>query len=202
MPDRYFDEPVMQRRQVLLWAVAARRQLDRWEPLVIEHLNRLYKDRPSITPERIWQGEAEHHFAIVAFDHMLEALKLWPNSVVMPPVVRDEMAEVRDLATHWIDNMPIFNSRPRPREPTHNTGKAFAARNPKQSPFNWWSWNSGRGALLTPHVSASDAREAIRAVQEAVLAEDPELAPYVPPKVPPAWLPDADGNWWPPAPGT
>ena len=141
----------------------------------MEHLHGRCRGGPKITSERMWQGEAEHHFAVIAFDHMLEALKLWPNGVKLPRIVTDEVAEVRDPATHWVENMPIFNSRPRPREPKFQTGKSFAARNRKGGPYCWWRWASDKGAMLTPNVAASDARDAIRAVQDAVLADDPEL---------------------------
>ncbi len=92
MADPYFDHPLMQHRQVLLWAVATRRQLDRWEPLVVDHL-RHAQTHTAMPAARMWQGEAEHHFAIVAFDHMLEALKLWPVPMHIPEVVEQEMAK-------------------------------------------------------------------------------------------------------------
>jgi hypothetical protein len=196
MANPYFDE-LMQRRQVLLWAVTARRQLDRWEPLVVEHLQ-AGQARVAMPPDRMWQGEAEHHFAIVAFDHMLEALKLWPVPVQIPKIVEQEIAEVRELATHWKENMPVFNQRPRSLQPKYPTGRPFAARNPARGPYCWWAWSSRRGAMLTPNVAASDARDAIHTAEQAVLAADPDLAPYVPPKAPSPWIRDEAGNWWAP----
>ena len=171
----------MQRRQVLLWAIAAERQLDRWEALVMEHVaGRMNPNVPRISDARIWQGETEHHFAVVAMDHMLEALRVWTVDVPLPPLVVQEVAEVRDLATHWKDNMPVFNMSPRPREPKHSTGKSFAARNPARGPYFWTAWTSERGPMLTPNVSGADARRAVEQVRDAVLAVDPNLTRFVP----------------------
>jgi len=147
---------------------------------------------------RIWLGEAAHHFAVLAFDHMLEALKLWPVPVQIPKLVEEEMAEVRDLAAHWTDNMPVFNQHPRSLQPKRRTGKSFAARNPERDPYSWWVWHSRRGAMLTPNVAASVAREAIRTAEQPVLAADPDLARFVPPEAPSPWLRDEAGNWWAP----
>lgn len=195
MGKSYFDG-LAQRRQVLLWAVAARRQLDRWEPLVAEHLRaKIWHDK--MPADRIWEGEAEHHFAIVAFDHLLEALKLWQVHVPIPEIVQQETAEVRDLITHWRDNMPVFRSRPRPRQPKYPTGRSFAARNGDRGPYCWWAWEGRRGAMLTPNVAAADARDAIRVVERAVLAADPDLARFVPPEAPSPWERDEEGLWWP-----
>jgi hypothetical protein len=179
--DHYFGGATVQRRQTLMWALAARTQLDRWEPLVFEYLQS--NGQGKMSSDRIWQGEVEHHFALVAFDHMLEALRIWEAPIRLPDLVVKETAEVRDLLTHWVDNMPVFNQRPRPRDPGYPTGKSFAARNPKNGPYCWWAWNYRHGAMLTPNVAASDAREAIHEVQLAVLLDDPDLARFVPPEV-------------------
>ncbi len=168
---------------MLLWALAAQRQLDRWESLVMEHVDgSMWDNLPAIPDHRIWQGEAEHHFAVIALDHMLEALKVWTVDVPLPSMVVQEVAEVRDLATHWKDNMPVFNARPRPREPKYSSGKSFATRNPVKGPYFWAAWSSKRGPMLTPNVSGADARQAVEQVRDAVLADDPGLARFVPPE--------------------
>lgn len=198
MIDPYFEGT--QPRQILFWAVAARRQMDRWEPLVVEHLSGTYPDRPKMAGERIWLGELEHHFSVVALDHMLDALKLWPNKVRLPDLLSSEVAEVRDLSTHWIENMPIFNTRPRPREPKFKTGRSYAARNPTRTPYDWFAWDATRGALLTPNVAAEEARAATQRAVDAVLLEEPQLARFVPPVEPSPWERDDAGRWWPPKP--
>ena len=147
--------------------------------------------------ELIWQGETEHHFAVVAFDHMLEALKLSPDQVPIPTLVEEEVAEVRDLVTHWRDNMPVFNTHPQSQAPPRKTGRSYATRNPGKTPYSWFSWTSRRGAMLTTNVSATDARAAIRTVQDAVLAEDAYLARFVPSEVESPWFVDEQGSWWP-----
>lgn len=161
---------------------------------MVEHLSGTYPDRSKMAGERIWFGEMEHHFAVVALDHMLDALKLWPNKVALSTVLSEEVAEVRDLATHWVENMPIFNTRPRPREPKFKTGRSYAARNPTRTPYDWFAWAADRGALLTPNVTAEDARAAIRMVVAAVLADDPELARFVPAEDPSPWQRDLRGG--------
>lgn len=93
--------------------------------------------------DQIWEGEAEHHFTIVAFDHM--ALKLWPTPVAIPSIVEQEVAEVRDLVTHWQDNMPVFNTRQRKQEPPRRSGNADAARNPEQTPTHGSHGTPGAG---------------------------------------------------------
>lgn len=197
MADPYFADPLGQRRQVLLWAVAARRQLDRWEPLVARYIWSRYDRGTPMPSHQIWEGETEHHFTIVAFDHMLEALKLWSTPVAIPSIVKQEVAEVRDLVTHWQDNMPVFNTRLRKQEPPRRTGRTYAARNPDRTPYSWFSWSARRGPMLTTNVCAPDARKAIHAACDAVLSEDPGLSRFVPPEVPSPWLIDDHGNWWP-----
>lgn len=197
MAFEYFGDGLGQRRQVLLWAVAARRQMDRWEPLVARHLWSTYDQGEPMPPDQIWMGEVEHHFAVVAFDHMLEALKIWPTPVEIPYLIAREVAEVRDLLEHWQDNMPVFNVRPRRQDAPRRSGKSFAARNPKMTPYDWFAWNSRRGAKLTANVSAPEARDAIRAVEAAVLAEDADLARFIPPDAPSPWFVSESGDWWP-----
>ncbi|MGA8247373.1 MAG: hypothetical protein WB797_10740 [Nocardioides sp.] len=197
MADPYFDD-VGARRQAMLWACAAWRQLDRWEPLVARAVWGTYAQGTPPPGSIWWEGESERHFAIVAMDHMLEALNMWSTPVKgIPAIVRDEVQEVRDLVTHWKDNMPVFNVRPRTQSPPRSTGQRFAARNPNVTPFDPLAWNSRRGAMLTKNVSAPEARAAIKAVLDAAVAEAPELVPYLPPEAPSPWFVDEHGNCWP-----
>jgi hypothetical protein len=112
----YFNDRMLN-RQRLLWAIATRRQLERWEPLVASHLRVLLADgEPEGTD--IWSAEIEHHFALVAARNLVRALELPPaTSVSVDPTLRDELIEGRDLHEHWPDNMPVFNVTPRPAQP-------------------------------------------------------------------------------------
>src|SRR5215216_602583 len=121
----------MVNRQRLLWGIATRRQLERWEPLVASNLRAHLAGRPPAGAD-IWSAEIEHHLALVAARNLIQALELAPAaSVSVDPTLRDELIEGRDLHEHWPDNMPVFNVTPRPAEPPYPSGKRFAARNPK-----------------------------------------------------------------------
>src|SRR4051794_39310195 len=103
----------MLNRERLAWAVATRRQLDRWEPLVAENVRRSFEDR-QLDDADIWAAQVEHHFALIAARHLLQALDLEPRSgVAVDPTVRAELKEGRDLHEHWDENLPIFNVSPR-----------------------------------------------------------------------------------------
>ena len=108
--DDYFDERGVN-RQRLLWAIATRRQLERWEPLVAATLRDSFAHRER-SSERIWAAAIEHHFALIAAHHLLVALDLPPASgASVDPIVRAEITEGRHLHEHWPDNMPVFNRR-------------------------------------------------------------------------------------------
>ena len=125
----YFDD-VMINRQRLLFAIATRRQLDRWEPIVAAHVRRLMGDRQLDDPD-IWAAEIEHHFLLIAARNLLRALELPPSTnVTVDQTLRAELIEGRDLHEHWTENLPIFNVRPRPAQPPRRSGRDFAARNP------------------------------------------------------------------------
>jgi hypothetical protein len=196
MGDPYF-ESLMQHRQALLWAIGTRRQLDRWEPPVVEHLSRA-NSTMKMPAALIWQGEIDRHLALVSANHMFTAMDLWPDPVPVPKLLRDEINETRDLNEHWDDNMPVFNQHPRQETPKRRTGRSFAERNPVLGPYCWWAWDSSRGAMLTPNVAATEVRDVITAIEVATLLGQPELARFIPPAVPSPWARDADGNWFPP----
>jgi len=71
MSDDYFDE-LMVNRERLLWAVATRRQLERWEPYVAAAV----RDDGLSDDRDIWAAAIEHHFALVAAHHLFQALDL------------------------------------------------------------------------------------------------------------------------------
>jgi hypothetical protein len=193
----YFNDRMLN-RQRLLWAIATRRQLERWEPLVASHLRVLLADgEPEGTD--IWSAEIEHHFALVAARNLVRALELPPaTSVSVDPTLRDELIEGRDLHEHWPDNMPVFNVTPRPAQPPYPSGKRFAARNPKRGPYWWLGWTNKTGALLLPNVSAPALHEVLDEVEAEVLTNDDSLRRFVPPRAPSPWLHE-NGEWWPKA---
>jgi hypothetical protein len=195
--DDYFGDGIVN-RQRLLFAIATRRQLERWEPLVAASVRRgLAKQKREGAD--IWSAEIEHHFLLIAARNLFRALDLPPaTNVSIDPVLRAEMIEGRDLHEHWIENLPVFNVKPRRVQPPRPSGKAFAARNPDRGPYWWLGWNSTKGAMILPNVSAPALHELLDAVEAEVLAESPTLGRFVPPRAPSPWL-HVEGEWWPKA---
>jgi hypothetical protein len=59
----YFDEPMIL-RQRLIWTIATRGQLERWEPLVAAWVrDGLFKRKTEGAV--IWTAATEHHFALI-----------------------------------------------------------------------------------------------------------------------------------------
>jgi hypothetical protein len=191
----YFDERMLN-RQRLLWAVATRRQLERWEPIVAAVARHQIANRRPAGKD-IWSAEIEHHLALIAAHNLLQALDLAPaTSVLVDATLRAELTEGRHLHEHWPDNMPVFNVRPRPAQPPRQSGKNFAGRNPDRGPYWWLGFDPKKGALLLPHVSAPTLHELLDAVEAEVLTNDDSFREYVPPRAPSPWLHE-NGEWWP-----
>ena len=97
MADNYFDQ-TMVNRQRLLWAVATRRQLERWEPLVASVVR-----VDSLVPDcvTVWSAATEHHFALIAARNLIRAAELpQPMAVSVDDTLRAELIEGRDLHEH------------------------------------------------------------------------------------------------------
>ena len=194
-PFEYFDARMLN-RQRLLWAIATRRQLERWEPLVAAAVLRDF-ERRQLDDADTWVAAIEHHLALIAARHLLRALELPPAAgVAVDPTMRAELIEGRDLHEHWNENVPVFNVWPRVEAPPRPSGKSFAARNPKDSPYDWLAWSNTTGAQLLPNVSAPALHELLDAVEAEVLADAPELGSFVPPREPAPWT-YGKGEWWP-----
>lgn len=193
--DDYFDD-LMVNRQRLVWTIATRRQLERWEPMVAAWVREgMVGDRSGGVD--VWLAEIEHHFALVAARNLFLALDLdATTSVSVDPTLRAELIEGRDLHEHWPENLPVFNVTPRVAQPGYPSGKAFAARNPDRGPYTWLGWSSKKGARLLPNVSAPELHQLLDAVEDQVLSKDAALSRYVPPRAPSPWL-HQDGEWWP-----
>jgi hypothetical protein len=190
----YFDDRMVN-RQRLIWTIATRRQLERWEPLVAESVRRHFANR-QLDGVDIWTAATEHHFALVAARNLFRALDLPPANISVDPMVRDELIEGRDLHEHWPDNLPVFNVTPRQVQPPYPSGQRFAARNPKSGPYWWLGWGNKTGARLLPNVSAPALHELLDAVEADVLSQDAALARFVPPRAPSPWIYEK-GEWWP-----
>jgi hypothetical protein len=193
--DDYYNE-LMVNRQRLLWTIATRQQLERWEPFVADAVRRDF-DRRQQDDAHIWQAEIEHHFTLVAARNLFHALDLPPPaSIPLDPTLRSELIEGRDLHEHWKDNLPVFNVTPRRAQPKYPSGKRFAARNPKVGPYDWLAWGNKTGARLLPNVSAPALHQLLDAVEAEVIGKDPALSRFLPARAPSPWLRE-NGEWWP-----
>jgi hypothetical protein len=192
----------MANRQRLLWAIATRRQLERWERYVARdvRLSLANGGREGLESAEIWLASIEHHFTLIAARNLIRALELdAPTSVVLDPDMASELIGGRDLHEHWVENMPIFNVTPRQRQPKHPSGNAFAARNGNDSPYWWLGWGNTTGAVLLPNVTASKLHDLLDIVEADVLSRQPELAAYVPERAQSPWIEEEvdKGEWWP-----
>jgi hypothetical protein len=194
-PREYFDQGMVN-RQRLLWTIATRLQLERWEPYVAAGVLRGF-ERRQLDSADIWAAQIEHHFALIAARNLLHALDLEPlTQVVIDQTLRAELIEGRDLLEHWRENLPVFNVRPRVEQPAHRSGRDFAERNPDRGPYWWLGWSSKAGAKLLPNVPAPALRAVLDDVEAEVLASDPALGRFVPERAPSPWIHE-DGKWWP-----
>jgi hypothetical protein len=71
--DEYFDD-VMVDRQRLLWTMATRRQLERWEPIVAAAVRDRWIGRHPSEAD-VWLAEIERHLALVAARNLVRALE-------------------------------------------------------------------------------------------------------------------------------
>jgi hypothetical protein len=83
--DDYYSD-LMVNRQRLLWTIATRQQLERWEPFVADAVRRGFESR-ELDATDIWQAEIEHHFTLVAARNLFHALDLPPTASI--PVESD-----------------------------------------------------------------------------------------------------------------
>ena len=197
MARNYFDESMVN-RQLLLWAIATRRQLERWEPLVAARLRAGYGG-PPFPDELIWEAEIEHHFLLIAARNLIHAIDLPGADIAIEEPIRLELVEGRDLNEHWRENLPVFLVSPRREEPRYPSGQRFAKRNPERSPYWWLGWNSTDGPTVLPNVPARAVHELIDRVEAAVIARDSGLKRLVPLRQPSPWLGEDAGQdrWWP-----
>jgi hypothetical protein len=194
----YFD-PATAARAALAWAVATRVQLARWEPLVAARVREESYKIP-FSAAGYWQAHREWHFGLIAARNLIGALDLLDPPLAVDQVMGKEIIEMRDLNEHWKDNAPVFNVRPRPRQPARPSGRAFAARNPDRGPYYWLAWDSQIGPKLTPNVPAAAVHELLDRVEAKVLNDYPGLAEFIPPPSPSPWIDHPERHSWEPRP--
>jgi hypothetical protein len=190
--------PIHVLRELLIWSIATRRELDRWEAHVAE-ITLLGFAKEKLSGRLNWETSTERHFTFVAARNMVRALNLVAPDLV-DQHVKDTLRAVRNVLEHWDDYMPIFNVTPRASIPRKgfSAGTWFSEHH-EGSPFSAWAWNSSTGPKLLQKFPASDLRAALDAVDRWVLEQDPVFAEYIPPVVPSPWFgPEAGRDqWWP-----
>jgi hypothetical protein len=190
----YFNQR-MANRQRLLWAVATRRQLERWELLVASSVRADLGRGPAFEDAAIWHAAIEHHFVLIAAGNLVQALELGPpTNVTLDRVMRNEIVDGRNLLEHWVENMPVFNMDPRGRVPSGS--QRFATRNPRHGPYDWLAWSNTSGAEVMPQLTAFELHDLLDAVEADVLAKDTTLGRFLEPRLPSPWVEDEFG-WWP-----
>jgi hypothetical protein len=186
-------------RQVLLWTVATRQALERWEASVATaiRLEAYEKRKP---PGRLfWAAEIDRYWTFVAARTVLRALGLIDLQIEVDPELEKAVIQHRDLLEHWDENMPVFNISPRQTTPPRKSGKEYASDNPDSSPYGQIRWNGSEGPILGFRVPAEKLHRLLDAVQEEVQARSPSLAEYIPSRAPSPWLGKEAGRdrWFP-----
>jgi hypothetical protein len=200
MPDDYFDERGVS-RELLIWAIASRRQLERWEPLVASNLRASF-DKTPFPGALVWEAATEHHFLLIAARNLIRAVDLAKDvmslEIAIDPTIRAELIEGRDLHEHWRENLPVFMVTPRREEPKYRSGKDFAERNPDRGPYWWFGWNNKDGPMIQPNVPAHAVHEFVDRVEKVVLAQDDTLRRFLPPRQESPWFGvEGPDRWWP-----
>lgn len=204
MVNQHFNDVEID-NEVFTWALATRLQMDRWEALLAPEVwTQMYQPETKSPARsmRIRQARIEHHFCLTAAGHLLKALKMRQSQITIDPVVAAELKEGRDLHEHWDENVPIFNTTPRPSQPKFPSGKSYAARNPDESPYFWLRWDSEVGPKVMPHVPGAAVHDLVDRTLTAIVAKHPEMADKVLPRPESPWRDDPENveRWWPRSP--
>lgn len=177
--DATYFKPSTVRREALVWAVATRMQIDRWEPLVLAWV-RAEMEGTDFPGRDHWRGQIEHHFLVVAARQLIRAIGMLDPPEPVDNLMRKDIIGTRDLQAHWDENMPVFNRFPRSASPARKSGQSYMETNPAARPYVWQAWNSDVGARVTPNATSDNLRGLVDRVEARVLAEEPSLAAYVP----------------------
>lgn len=194
------------KRSLLIWVGASIEQLHGWESLLAEDFVAGWNAPEAPRNGRlIWRLHTHRHFLMVALAHVLTALKKAREKSVyhlnIDPTIRDEIKETRDLLEHWKENVPIFNTRPRPRQPKHPSGQRWANRNPEPArPYSAFNWNNKDGPRLTPNITSAEVWQILDRIVEDFRATDGHWDDYLPEPQPLAWVEydtERGKEWWP-----
>ena len=191
-------DDTMQNRQMMLWILATRRQVRRWEiKLALNVKASLANERPD--RREIWAAQIEWHLALVAANNLIRAIDNADGRFSeMPSGLARDVRNLRDLQEHWDEQWPAFYDRTAPG-PLARSGKEFASRNPGASPYSFLRWSSRSGPELGPGLGVADVCSYLDLVEAEVLADSPDLQTFVGDLDPSPWVGDENppDPWWP-----
>jgi hypothetical protein len=196
--DRIIDaDHTMQDRQIMLWVIATRRQVRRWEIVLARWLKADLKSDTSADPSDIWQAQIEWHLALVAANNLVRAVANTRGRIsAMPEDLATDIRNHRDLQEHWDEQWPAFYNKANPG-PLERSGKKFANRHPRGDPYWWLGWNSKSGPTLGPELGVEALYRELDQLQGEVLESNPDLEQYLAPIDETPWVSDEFGRWWP-----
>ena len=194
--DRIIDaDHTMQDRQTMLWVIATRRQVRRWE-IVLARWLKAKSDRTA-DPGNIWLAQIEWHMALVAANNLVRAVANTRGRVAaIPEDLAIDIRTHRDLLEHWDEQSPAFYNKASPG-PLERSGKHFANRHPGGDPYWWLSWSRESGPSLGPELGVEVLHLELDRIQEEILESNPDLEQYLSPIDDTPWLRDELGRWSP-----
>jgi hypothetical protein len=193
----------MQNRQVMLWLLATRRQVRRWEVVLAAEV-RAQLSGNQAAGGTVWTAQIERHLAFVAANNLLRALDNADDRfLTIPEDLATDVRTNRDLQEHWDEQWPAFYNATSPG-PLRRSGKVFAERHPGATAYSFLHWNSKAGPQLGRGVSVTELYAFLDALENEVLTAAPELADFIVEVEPSPWLGSANGDepWWPTSPTT
>jgi hypothetical protein len=200
VPDDHF-EGIDGLRQILLWTVATRQALERWESSVAAAIRLDLQEQRRPPGQLIWTAEIDRHWTFIAARNLLRALKTTDLGLMVDGELEAAVIQHRDLLEHWDENMPVFNIRPRQADPGRKSGREYARKYPDSTPYGNIRWNSADGPLLGSGVTAMQLHALLDDVQARTVAQHPSLESYIPNRARSPWLGDeAGGDRWFPKP--
>ena len=187
-------------RDVLLWCVGTRRQLDRWERLLAEVLHLDLNEQAK--PDRLWwELQIERHFLLVAADNLRRALDRAGPACSLDSSLAEDLRLLRNLHEHWDQQQDVFSDPANPG-PLKMSAVDFVRRHPGKSPYGFFNWSSKVGPQVGPGVLASALRTTLDHVESESVVHTPDLTRFLSNHPPSPWYGNEapDDPWWPKPP--
>lgn len=198
MQEDYF-EGIGGLRQMVLWTVATRQALERWESSVASAIHFELYEQHKPPGRLVWLAEIDRHFTFVAAHNLIRAVRLIGLEVKVDEDLEAAVTQHRHLLEHWDENMPVFNVEPREVEPRYRSGKEYALANPSTTPYGSIRWNSSDGPTLGSDITAAHLHAFLDDAQARAVVQHPGLEDYIPERRRSPWLGEeaGSGRWFP-----